>query len=170
MNVKIFGAILVILACGGMGFSIAAAYRMEEKALQQFISALEYMSCDLQYRMTSLPELCRQTSSQVKGMVGEVLMRLANELDRQISPDAESCMHAAVQAVPHLPDSVRDNFLMLGQTLGRFHLTGQLSGLESVQQLCRRDLEGLRANRDVRIRSYETLGICAGVALVIIFI
>ena len=69
-----------------------------------------------------------------------------------------------------MPEAAKRNLLLLGKTLGRFDLTGQLSGIESVIQLCRRDLDGLLSNQDVRLRSYRTLGICAGIALVILFI
>ena len=62
------------------------------------------------------------------------------------------------------------NLQLLGKTLGRFDLQGQLSGIASVKQLCKRDLDGLQNNQELRLRSYRTLGICAGVALVILFI
>ena len=59
---------------------------------------------------------------------------------------------------------------MLGTSLGRFDLTGQLNGLEQVRSHCRRELEALAGNRDQRVRGYQTLGICAGAALAILFV
>jgi hypothetical protein len=79
-------------------------------------------------------------------------------------------MASSITKVEKLPEAVKRNLLLLGKTLGRFDLPGQLSGIASVMQLCRRDLDGLLCNQDVRLRSYRTLGICAGVALVILFI
>jgi uncharacterized membrane protein len=88
----------------------------------------------------------------------------------QISADAGCCMEAVLQKADKLPQTVKNELRLLGKSLGRFDLQGQLSGIASVMELCRRDLEGLLCNQDVRLRSYRTLGICAGVALVILFI
>lgn len=167
---KWIGAILVITGCGGFGFSLAASYKKEELALRQLIHVLNYMECELQYRLTPLPELCRQAGAEAGGPVQRVLTALAEELEHQISPDAASCMTAALRSIPELPRSLRSLFRALGQTLGRFDLPGQLQGLEAVRSDCRRALEALTKNRDVRIRSYQTLGLCAGAALAILFL
>lgn len=170
MGWKMIGAVLIIAACSGVGFSIAAAHRKAEQALQQLIRALEFMSSELQYRLTPLPHLIRMAAKQTQGVIRTALAALSQELEQQISPDAHSCMAAAVKKTEKLPDAAKRNLLLMGSSLGRFDLQGQLGGLESVRQLCKRDLDGLQGNRDVRLRSYQTLGICAGVALVILFI
>lgn len=170
MSIKIIGAVLIIAGCGGVGFSIAAAFRREEVALEHLIAAAQYMCNELQYRQPALPELCRLAASQIAGSVSAVLNNLASELDRQVAPNAALCMAAAIETVPKLPECAKRNLTALGRSLGRFDLPGQLSGLQSVCELAKRDLSGLQANRDVRLRSYQTLGLCAGAALVILFI
>ena len=170
MNYRIIGAILVIVSTSAVGFSIAASHRREANALMQLIRALEFMSCELEFRLPSLPDLCRLTAMQVSGPMHQVFAQLEQELQKQMSADAYSCMSAVLQKADKLPEAAKRNLLLLGKNLGRFDVAGQLSGIASVTQLCRRDLDGLLSNQDVRLRSYRTLGICAGVALVILFI
>ena len=170
MSIKLIGAVLIIGGCGGVGFSMAAAHRREENALRQLIGALDYMGCELQYHLTPLPELCRGASAQSSGYIRQVFLALAAELDSQIAPDAASCMNAAISKTPKLPQRVKKNLSELGSSLGRFDLQGQLKGLESARQQCRRDLDELSKDRDVRLRSYQTLGLCAGSALAILFL
>lgn len=170
MSYKWIGAACILLACGGFGFSLAAAQRREEGALHQLIAALDYMECELQYRLTPLPDLCRQAGRDARGAVGQVLLALSKELENQVAPDAASCMNAALSAGKDLPEKTRQALLLLGRSLGRFDLPGQLKGLEAVRAECRRELEALTNNRDARLRSYQTLGICAGAALAILFI
>ena len=170
MNYKWIGSLLIILGCGGFGFSLAANHKREENCLRQLIGALDYMGCELQYRMTPLPDLCRSASQQCKGMVGQVLRRVSEELDRQVSPDTASCMYAALTQSEALPHITRKKLQLLGATLGHFDLAGQLSGLEAVRESCRNDLSTLTKNRDSRLRSYQTLGLCAGAALAILLI
>lgn len=168
MVYKWFGALLIIAGCGGFGFSLAAAHRREENTLRQMISAVNYMACELQYRLTPLPELCRGAGRQCSGLVGTVLTALAGELENQVSPDAGSCMEAALFSAGNLPPSTRENLRTLGQSLGRFDLQGQLNGLEGVREGCKQALAMLENNRDSRLRSYQTLGLCAGAALAIL--
>lgn len=170
MSLKWIGAILIMSSCGLIGFSISAAYRRDERDLYQLISAMEYMTCELQYKMTPLPELCRQAGRERSGVVGRLLCNLARELESQVSPDVQSCLAVAAATVGPLPSRIREAVCVLGASLGRFDLEGQLQGMESVRTFCRNELDRMSANRDVRLRSYQTLGLCAGAALAILFV
>lgn len=170
MNVKWIGAIFVILSCGGFGFYLAAAHKKEERMLRQLLAALDFMECELQYRLTPLPDLCRQAAAQSGGELKNVLTRLAEELESQISPDVKGCMDVALAVSQPLPAQTRKNLELLGNSLGRFDLEGQLKGLESLRDSCRRDLSAVEKDRDVHLRSYQTLGLCAGAALAILLI
>lgn len=170
MILKLIGAVFVVVGCGGIGFRIAANHRFEEKNLRQLIGILDYMECELQYRMTPLPELCRQASKEFSGLLGNILHELSVEMNAQNSSDLESCMSVALERVGKLPPLTRDELLLLGRSIGRFDMEGQLKGLEGVRQECRRQVECLSYNRDTRLRSYQTLGLCAGAALAILFV
>lgn len=170
MTIKMMGAMLIIGACGLFGFSIAASSRREESALRELIAALDYMACELQYRLTPLPELCRLAGVECKKGTGKVLLQLAEELESQISPDVESCMNIALKSGSDQPRLVTEAFRLLGSSLGRFDVEGQMNGLESVRSFCRRELEAMSLNRDARLRSYQTLSLCAGAALAILFV
>ena len=170
MILKILGVILVVAGCGGVGFKIAANHRQEEKSLRQLIGILDFMECELQYRLTPLPELCRQTAKEFSAMPGKVFHTLALEMEAQVLPNMERCMAATLEKMLDIPTITRNGLLLLGKSIGRFDLEGQLKGLEAVRQDCRRNLESLCNNRDSRLRSYQTLGLCAGAALAILFI
>lgn len=170
MTPKILGAVLIITACGGMGLSMAAAHRRKEQMLRQIMAAVKFMACELQYRQTALPNLLTMTAGETTGTISQVFQTITHELERQIAPDAACCMNVVLESFPKIPEMVVQKLQLLGKTLGRFDLSGQLSGLETVSQLCQRDLDGLLLNRDARLRSYGTLGLCAGAALVILFI
>lgn len=169
MSIKYLGAILVILGCGGFGFSIAAAHRREERTLRQLLDVLHFLYCELQFHLTPLPELCRQVQRQGKGEVGAVFGELADQLENQVLPEVSSCMHAAA-AKANLSTRLRELLNTMGQTLGRFDLDGQLKGLEALRLRCDQEMAALMENRDDRLRSYQTLGLCAGAALVILFV
>ena len=170
MMIKWIGALLVVLGCGGVGFAMAAGYRREERSLRALHRALDYMTCELQFRLTPLPQLVSQAGRECGGPAGQALTALARELESQINPDADSCMYAALSKLDGLPRSTEDALRLLGKCLGRFDLEGQLQGLEQVRAHCRRELGELESGRDQRIRGYQTLGVCAGAALAILFV
>ena len=170
MNLKWIGAALIICGCGFAGFSLSAAYRREERELRQLIGALDYMACELQYRMTPLPELCRMAGQERSGCVGRLLLNLSQELESQISPDVQSCLSVAAASAGPISERVQEALRIMGSSLGRFDLEGQLQGLEAVRSYCRGEVESMALNRDTRLRSYQTLGLCAGAALAILFV
>lgn len=170
MKLQWIGAILIIVGCGGVGFGMVLNYKREEAALKQLLKALTYMNCELEYRMTPLPDLCRKVSDFSTGCIRAVFLKLAKELEAQIAPDARCCMKAVLKAVPELPQKAVTGLAELGDSLGQFDLNGQLKGVDAVIQNCEKELRNLEANRSERLRSYQTLGLCAGAALAILFI
>ena len=158
---------MILTGCGGAGFALVASYRYQQQSLQQLLCAVEYMICDLQYRMTPLPELCENTSQAVTGCVSKVLLQLHTELEKQVIPNAAACMHVTLTQHGYLPDRLKKGLDLLGTTLGLFDLQGQLQGLESVKKHTEYEIDQLRRNQDMRLRNYRTIGICAGAALVI---
>ena len=170
MSIKLIGAILIISGCGGFGFKISSAHVRQERTLRSLIGILDYMECELQYRLTPLPDLCRQAAGESDGILRTIFLTLTHELEDQISPDVERCMTATLSKIKNIPLYTLEALELLGRSLGRFDLEGQLKGLDAVRQECRRKLDELNTNRDVRLRSYQTLGLCAGAAIAILFI
>lgn len=170
MTYKWIGAVLVILGCGGWGCSIAAEQRKQERLLHQLMQCLSFMECELQYRLTPLPELCRRAGMEAAGGLRQVFRELSLELDHCASPEVSDCMKSVLRQHRELPGSIRRLLNRLGHTLGRFDLPGQLQGLHSVQKACQEERKRLLENREERMRSCQTLAFCAGAALVILFV
>ena len=170
MNYKWIGAIFIICGCGLTGFMVSAAYRQEEYDLRQFICALDYMACELQYRRSPLPDLCHSAGAERSGYIAKLFQNLAEELAAQTSPDVQSCLAIAAAKSGPLSKRMEEAICIMGTSLGRFDLEGQLQGLSAVRTYCREQLDEMAQGRDLRLRSYQTLGLCAGAALAILFV
>lgn len=170
MGIQWIGAVLILVSCGGFGFFIAAILYKDEQMLRQLLNALDFMQCELQYRLTPLPDLCRQASRECHGEIGKILMGLAEELESQISPEVSGCVNSVLARYDPIPERTGENFRRMGYTLGRFDLEGQISGLETIRNFCREDIALLQRKREEHRKCYQTLGLCAGAALVILFI
>lgn len=168
MYLKLTGAILILTGCGGYGFLMAKNHRTEVAALHQLVQVMERMMCELEYRQTPLPELCRFGAEQTKGSVKKFFLALAQALDEQISPDVAQCTISALKQTAALPDHAAAQLQAWGQTLGRFDLAGQLVSMERCKRSCMGELEVMEHQQPQRLRSYQTLGFCAGAALAIL--
>ena len=170
MNYKWLGAIFIVAGCGGFGFLIAAASKREEKYLRELYEAITFMTAELQYRLTPLPELISRASTHTSGTLWTVFSALDRELVGQIAPNAEECMRKALESAQGVPVLTGNALRLLGRSLGKFDLDGQISGLTIVKEACGENLQKLAKDRCERLRSYRTLGVCAGIALAILLI
>ena len=170
MSYKWIGALCIVGSCGGFGISLAVQQRNEEKLLCQLRAVLDEMLWELPYRLTPLPELLRHSAKGRKGILPEVLLELAEQLDRQVLPYALSCMHAAIGSPVLSFPRLHQLLLLLGHSLGRFDLSGQLQELTALREQCDGEIQELRLGRSDRLKSYRVLGLCAGAALVILLL
>ena len=167
---KTLGAVLILVGCGSFGMMICLSYKREEDMLRQLIRALDLIHWELQYRLTPLPELCALAAKGCSGTVSRYFYLLSKELTRHTSPDARSIASAVGECFGAFPVQVDKALEILAVSLGQFDVQGQLQGLEAARNHCRSALETMANDRDVRLRSYQTLGICAGAALVILLV
>lgn len=170
MELKWFGAALVIAGCGSCGFMLAGTCRREEKLLQLLLEALEYMMMELSCRVTPLPALCRAVSEKTKLNIREYFGHLATLLGSQVAPDAQQCARIALSRCGRLPPRTAQALGHLSEGLGAFDYEAQLRQLRTAEEFCRCELEALRRDMDSKLRSYRTLGLCAGAALVVFLI
>lgn len=161
---------MIVAGCGGVGFSMALNYKREISSLRMMVRALDYLYCELECRLTPLPQACRLAGEICTGGVRRLFQDLAAELESQVAPDAQCCVRRVISGNSYVPGITAELFSRLGDTLGIFHLEGQLRGLHTVQKECAVKMEELEANRNQRVRSYQTLGLCAGAALAILFV
>ena len=169
MMIRMTGAVLLVAGCGSFGFLIGIHYRREIRMLRYLLAALQEMEWELKYRLTPLPELCGIAASASGGKLQELFRNLRKDLETGCCAEVSGCMNGLLQT-GDIPSKTAICLKELGRSLGRYDLEGQLQGLQEVRLHCRKNLEELESHRAERLRSYQTLGLCAGTALVILFL
>ena len=101
--IKMIGSVLIIVSCGYVGFGLAFSYIQEIKTMRRLVHILDYMACELEYRLTPLTELCIQIGADFKQLPGPVFREMALELETQTRPDVFACMDLAIQKVNAIP-------------------------------------------------------------------
>lgn len=167
MCIKWMGSAVVVAACSSIGFLLARGVSREAVLLCRLLCALDTISGELAYRRPVLPDLCKSCGAQIKGDIGDVLHRLGTQLELHSAPDVGTCM-SDVLLSSDLPWIVKAYLSELGDLLGCFDVEGQLQSLSRLQERIQMTLHESEVERTQQQRLYRTLGICAGVALMII--
>ena len=167
---KTLGILMVIAGASGTGFSMALNVHRTSELLQQLLAALELMRNEIACRRTPLPELMRQLQAAVRGPASEFFGRLAGDLERRQVGTVAASVRRQVAATPAFPSPVRQVLLQLGAGLGQYDVPSQLRAVELAAQRLRSLLDQCREQQQARVRSYCTLGVCAGLALAILAI
>lgn len=167
MYIKIIGAFLIVACCGGYGIKLAATHRREVQLLHELLRILDVMQSELEYRLTPIPQLCKVCAEDA-GALKFIFLLVADKLEKQETCDASAAMALTLQENKNFPPITAGQLRNLGQTLGRFDLQGQIRGFSQCAKDCAHKLNELESNQQQRLRSYRTLGFCAGAALAIL--
>ncbi len=166
---KWLGALLIVLGCSGCGFLMGEAYRREERLLRQLQESITWLQWELRCHGSDLPGMFYRAAERTDGPLKVLFQSVSRCLSDRVAPNARVCMETALQE-ENLPEKTKQIAMLLGGSLGEFDLEGQLGQLETVRMECSRLLEEHTRSRDSRIRSYQTLGICGGLALAILLL
>lgn len=169
---KALGMIFVIVGTSGVGFSMAISVKRTTAVLQQLLSALELMKHEISYKKTPLPELMRIVSLSSKGGVADFFGRVASDCYQRQEASVNAIVKKCLAETPAsvFPSNVRQILLNWGNGLGKYDVTGQLCAIDLANERLRALLNQYQAEQTSRMRSYCTLGVCAGLAIAIILL
>ena len=170
MTMKAIGVVFIVIGCGGCGFYAAASGKREMKMLKGLLRLVCFMESQLKCNPIPLPALFRETAKLSEGVLKEVFEMLADELELQTHSDVSGCMASAIEVCHSIPQHTKALLLQMGQTLGRFDLSGQLKELEQLSVSCEKELSLCVLGHENRFRGYRTFGLCAGAFLVILLL
>ena len=167
---RILGALLLVAGCGCIGFTMANTYRREVQMLRQMCCFLERIGCELQYRLTPLPQLLRNELEILSGDMHALILDFVIQLESQVTPDVSSCLKASIEKYPGISQRIRMLLFDLGTSLGRFDLNGQLKCLDALQTAVRNELTYLEDKLPGYTRCCHTYALGVGAILALILI
>lgn len=170
MLIKIYGAIITFGICTVIGFQSSFRYLNQIRLYKDLLCFLDDMTCELQFKRPALPELCKNICQKQMSPISNVFRMLSITLEQQHASTVSGCMKLVLDKSNDLPLHVAELLQMLGDTLGRFDLDGQLVGIASVKRECNYRLETLLKEKPEHIRLTRTLAFCTGAGLIILFI
>lgn len=168
MIIRLMGACMVIAGCTVCGVITSCNQKKGIETLEELVWVLDSLTCELEYNRTPLPELCRRIAKSRTGMLRTFFIHLADEMDSQIKPSVPSCVGAALQNSPGLPQEVQSLLYQLGDSMGRFDVEGEILSLQALRSAAEQRLDVMRIARKEKGKTNQTLWVCAGVAAAVL--
>lgn len=170
MTIQILGAMLIVCAAGYVGVSQSMTLRLRTRELNALHTALELMRHEIQANQSPLADVCMLVSLNTRGQTAQLFDALARGLASR-SPAGVQALAADALRASGLPLQAMEHqaLLDLAAAMGRFDLEGQLRALELASDRFARFARQAESQQREKSRSYSVLGVCAGLALVILF-
>lgn len=169
---RVMGAICVVSGAGAVGFGFAAGVRRQARQLTELCTALETMQAEIEYRMTPLPQLLRELAGICTPPLDTLFIRWSDALSNAQGATVSYALSCALRRTRGLALSAESIQALrtLSLQLGRFDTAQQGRAVGLCAQRLRQELLQLEAGKQTRCRSYQTIAICAGLALAVILL
>ena len=170
--IRIIGAGLVVLSASAVGFGFARAVRLQCAQLEGLLWALEFMKSEMSAHLTPLPGIFGMLGSCRQKDVALFFTAAADALGTPPGCTLPVSFKRGFEASQSFRpgETAVQTLYALSAGLGRFDLESQLAAIEQAKGHITRALLNLQAQKPGRCRSYETIGVCAGLALAVILL
>lgn len=161
---KLVGVIFVVVGSTGAGVTMAFGVHRALETARQLRAALERMKNEIACRRTALPELMELLSKE-SGYLSPLFGGIAEQLRLRQEASVYAIVRKCLAAAPPLPGEVGRILLDLAPGLGQYDVQCQLYSLDLAAGQAQALIERCQSEQKGRVKSYCTLGICAGLAL-----
>ena len=165
---KVIGIIFVVLTTGSLGFRIAGEHRKQCEMLRQLSSGLRILRNEIAFCGTPLSKAFAMMAVPCNGVLEKILSNTAREMDRHAwLPPTDALEQCASLYKNEMYVKILLDML---SCFGSYDVQSQLRSVDWAIEKTEEHLCLLEQERQQKGKVYETLGICAGVAVSIFLI
>lgn len=170
--IKVAGVIFIVASAGSMGVRVALSLRRRCALLRQLMAALQLLKNELSFCGTPLPQAFALMAAACEGPLERLFSKIAKDMDKRRWLTPLAAMQQALQEVPELPQGDRIGLILLelAGKLGKYDLDSQRQALELALNQLEEERQKAEREQSVKGKTYETLGICAGLAAAILLL
>ena len=165
---KLIGIVFILFSAISVGSKISCGLKQQCGYLRNILDVLQVFEHEVAVRCTPLPETFSVMASMAQGNIKRVLLGVSEQMQQQRWTSPRSAMEHALIEFPD--DLVGEIFLDLSNKIGRYDLDTQLAEIALAKEKTKQVLTHLEEERRMKSKTYKTLSICAGLAVVILLI
>lgn len=170
---KILGVCLILAAAGGAGWNYCRQIRLRLEQIRQLQQLLLLLQGEIQYQCSTLPEAFERCGRQVNCVCGQWLAETGKRLNAMEGVGFQELWEQQLrelQKLTVLSAANIEDLRRLGSQLSYPDKDTQLGAMELYSQRLKEQEERLTRELPVKMKLGTTLGILAGMFLVILLI
>ncbi len=164
--VKIIIYTFIFLSSSLIGMLLSKKYSNRVNELKEFKNALNVFKTKIRYTYEPIPEIFNQISENINSNISNVFKFAANKMDVLTAGDAWQV--ALKMEDLNLNEEDKTVIGNLGKLLGKTDLQGQLSSIEMTLDFLDQQIRKAEIQKNKNEKMYRTLGMIAGISIVII--
>ena len=169
---KLAGAILIIGASAGIGYSKCKELTLRERNLEDFLQLLMCLKGEIRCGNSSLPEALRDTASRCQGTYEAFFKGAAScmeaNMEENLSVIFRKCTEKYLTETC-LTNEEKRKISLLGERLGYLDREMQLRQLELYESDFQYLLQNLQKDKAEKKKIYRSLGAMGGAMLAVLF-
>lgn len=149
-----------------IGLAISKTYENRVVELKEFKNILNIMKTKIKFTYEPLAEIFKQISNNNETNVEKIFGQMANQINYfQTRTVWENCIQEADISINQ---EDKDVLKKLGKLLGQTDVEGQVSEIEVTENFLNMQIDKAEEEKKKNQKLYKTLGIVAGLTLVIV--
>lgn len=168
---KLFGAVLIVLAGTLAGLQRAGQYADRPRHIRALIAALQRLETEIMYGFTPLPEAMRRIGLQVKEPLKNFFITSAEEMSPPNDRSAQDAIERAMEAhwkATALKGTEKEILRQLSCTLGTSDRSNQSTHIALALQQLKQEETVAREDQGKYEKMSKSLGLLLGVLIVIL--
>lgn len=169
--IKIIISILIVALTAYIGSSKSRKLKEREYVLREMVTFLKLVENEIKYMMNILPnayEIARQKlNTELKIKIGQIVVDM---LDSNNMTYIEGSIEKNISEIESLDMYDKDIIISTFKNLGRSDIDGQMNIIQNTINILENQISEANENKRTCSKLYRTIGIIAGLMLVIIFI
>lgn len=161
--------VLIFLTCTYIGMLKSKTYSERVMQLKNFKEALNVFKTKIKFTYEPIPQIFKEIGENTKGSIGEIFSKSSIYMNEEA---ADSSWRKAVEENGQMNITQEDKsvFLRLSRLLGQTDLEGQINEIELVDSFLNTQIEEAEDEKTKNEKLNKTLGMIAGLVIVILVI
>lgn len=165
---KLIGIVFIVCSMAYMGIHLSNGFRVRRKLLQQFMKCLPIIRNEIAFCGTPIPKIFRLLADHMDGELQDIFRQVSVCMDAAKTMTPAEAMEQTVMTRKYT--CLVPRMLELADKLGNYDVEAQIVGIDQVKSQTEVQMAELDQEQAQKGKVYESLGICAGLALAILLI
>jgi stage III sporulation protein AB len=171
--IKIFGAVIIIFACGFAGVYKGQCYAKRPIQIRKIRSALQNLESEISWAATPLPEALNRVGLIIGNPINKLFIRAGCLIEKNKNKSVGELWEAALIEIKSSLSIGEEEIEVLksfGYSLGNTHKDEQIKNINLVKEHLKSLEIKAEAEKNKYEKMYRTLGFLLGMALTLVLI